>query len=372
VLNSKRDPLLDRAAILAKKRDFENAYKILRGEEDRYYGSFKYYQLSGIISLYSGNYVESHEYLQLARRIKPKDKWTMLGFAVHYLKRMKTDQAVDCYLDVLETDPQNKIAKYALNVIRKHASPDNLSDWISIHDNLVKLFPPIPSPLLNKKSITNFSLALAVSIVLVFGFLFITNAIQNPFRFRSQRPISDYFLLPEERLNPVQTAGFFLYILSPDEIISLHENALAYFAGYRDERAKVLLNKILRSNASEAVKNRANLMIRNMAVPGFDTFRRQDNFTMSEVRAEPALFENVHVIWTGMATNVSVTDTHTQFDLLVGYDTRITLEGIVPVIFNIPVAINTDRPLEVLGRITLMSITDIKLEGISIHQAGRL
>jgi hypothetical protein len=74
-----------------------------------------------------------------------------------------------------------------------------------------------------------------------------------------------------------------------------------------------------------------------------------------------------------MATNVRVTEQGTSFDLLVGYDTRKTLEGIVPVIFSIPVAINTERPLEVLGKITLgLSYSDIRLEGVAVHQSGKL
>jgi hypothetical protein len=114
-------------------------------------------------------------------------------------------------------------------------------------------------------------------------------------------------------------------------------------------------------------------MINNMTVPGFDTFRRNDNFTFSDVKDEPAVYRNVHVIWRGMATNVDVTDEYTRFHLLVGYDTRRVLEGIVPVVFLHPVAINTERPIEVLGRITLHGPSmEIQLEGVSIHQSGRL
>jgi hypothetical protein len=74
-----------------------------------------------------------------------------------------------------------------------------------------------------------------------------------------------------------------------------------------------------------------------------------------------------------MATNVDITDEYTRFDFLVGYDTRRTLEGIVPVVFDMPVAINPERPLEVLGKIVVTSsYTDIMLEGVAIHQSGRL
>ena len=74
-----------------------------------------------------------------------------------------------------------------------------------------------------------------------------------------------------------------------------------------------------------------------------------------------------------MATNIEVTEEHTSFDFLVGYDTRRTLEGIIPVVFDEPVAINPERPLEVLGRVRLAaSYTEIQLKGVAVHQSGRL
>ncbi len=74
-----------------------------------------------------------------------------------------------------------------------------------------------------------------------------------------------------------------------------------------------------------------------------------------------------------MATNLEVTDEAVRFDFLVGYDTRKTLEGIVPVVFTSPVSVNTERPLEVLGKIILSDDKmKIMLEGEGIHQSGRL
>ncbi|MDR2965098.1 MAG: hypothetical protein LBU88_04915 [Treponema sp.] len=64
----KLDPLLSRAAKFAKKRDYEAAMKILRDEEDRYNGAFKYYYLCGIICLYSGAFLEAKHYLERAKK----------------------------------------------------------------------------------------------------------------------------------------------------------------------------------------------------------------------------------------------------------------------------------------------------------------
>jgi hypothetical protein len=110
-----------------------------------------------------------------------------------------------------------------------------------------------------------------------------------------------------------------------------------------------------------------------MEVPGFDTFRRGDNTSYADAIKDPILYNDVHIIWRGMATNIVTSDTGTSFDFLVGYDTRKTLEGIVPVVFSGAISLNPERPLEVLGRIVPVSADGpIQLKGLAIHQSGQL
>jgi tetratricopeptide (TPR) repeat protein len=370
----KADPFLNKAALLAKKRRYEEALKTLKDEEERYYGSFKYYYLYAVICLYAGNFAEAHEFFNLARKIKINDTNTMLGHALLYLRRLNTVQAVEYYLNIQEKDPKNKIVKRALLVIRKYSASEALSDWVTF-DRLKKLFPPIPSPSMGFKTIIKPVLVSLAGLILVYGIFAMANILPNPFRQREQRITTDFILSSQDRSAPVQIEGLHRYILTRDQAINLYENALALFASYRDEAAKINLNRIMESNASEGIKNRARTLLENMEVPGFNNFNRSDNPAFSQVIIEPVIYRNVHVIWRGMATNVEITDEFTRFDFLVGYDTRRTLEGIVPVVFYSPVAINIERPLEVLGRIELnfaSSHSEFGLEGVAIHQSGRL
>jgi hypothetical protein len=73
-----------------------------------------------------------------------------------------------------------------------------------------------------------------------------------------------------------------------------------------------------------------------------------------------------------MATNLTEGATSTAFDFLVGYDTRSTLEGIVRVSFSFSVALNPERPLEVLGKVVPMGEEGVRLEGAALHQAAFL
>ena len=368
----KTDPILNKAALLAKKKDYEGAFKLLKDEEDRYNGSFKYCQLYGIISLHSGNFLEAHEYLQYAKRHKFKDVSVLLGLAVLFLKRLNTVQAVDYYLDILEEDPKNKIAKKALNIIRKQNSTQELSDWMT-PERLAKLYPPIPASIINQQTILSGVLILSIAAILIFGVLFAVKAIPNPFKKQTDRPAAEFYLTTQDKKEPVETGGYYRYILTNSQAIALYERALSLFTNYRDEEMKVSVNRILESNASHNLKNKARLLLENTEIPGFDTLRRESIPSYSTVKNEPVIYRDVHIIWRGMATNVEITNDFTRFDFLIGYDTRKTLEGIVPVIFYNPVSINTERPLEVLGKIVVSSsYTDFSLEGVAIYQSGRL
>jgi hypothetical protein len=173
----------------------------------------------------------------------------------------------------------------------------------------------------------------------------------------------------------METGGLYQYILTQNQVIENYEKALSLFTAYRDEAAKPELNRLIESNAPEAIKNKCRLLISYMEVPGFDTFNRRDNPGYADVIKEPVLYRDVHVIWRGMAANVETLPDRTSFKFLVGYDTRRVMEGSVQVEFNQALAINSEKPLEVLGRIVPVSTEkglDISLEGVAIHQTGIL
>jgi hypothetical protein len=72
-----------------------------------------------------------------------------------------------------------------------------------------------------------------------------------------------------------------------------------------------------------------------------------------------------------MAADLELGENSTTFNLLVGYDTRKTLEGIVAVTLDFAELINTEQSLKVLGKIVPTASPgggmDIRLQGIAIH-----
>jgi tetratricopeptide (TPR) repeat protein len=372
----KSDPMV-RANRLARKGNYDGAIKILEQDEDRYYGSFTYNYLRGVCYLYARVYGMALTFLRLAREIRMRDAAVLLGLAALYLNHGDTDRAVDLYLEIQGYDEKNPIAHRALKIIRKYPGPENITKWID-SGKLHVLFPPFPKlpggP--GRKIVIVLGAALAAAAL--FGVLVGGNVIPSPFVRREQRiGMTELTLAREDQDAPMQVDGSYRYILTRDQVVANYNEARRLFASYRDEAAKISLNRILESNGPDPVKDKARLLLSFMETPGFDTVRNQKEdqglFTYARAAADPSLYRNCYVIWRGIASNIDLQQNHTSFDFLVGYDTRQTLDGIVPVVFDRALSLNSEKPLEVLGRITPVSTErgmDIRLEGVAIHQSG--
>jgi len=370
----KLDPILAKASRCVRSGKYEAAIRILEPEVNRYHGSFYYYYLLGSACLRAGDFGGALTYFRLAHETKRREPLAILGLAALYLRRGETERAVDYYLDILEINGKNRTAKKAMKVIRMQAGTDTFANWIEA-GKLPALYPPIPFPGFSAKEIFLAFATLAAVCLLTFGFMVRFKFIPNPFLpHTSRQGVTALSLSREERMAPIQTGGSYRYILTRVQALDIYERALSQFTFYRDEAARVNLNHILESNAADGLKNRARIIISYMEPPGFDTFKRGDNVSYNEALKEPLLYNEVHVIWRGMATNVVTSDTGTTFDFLVGYDTRKTLEGIVSVTFDHAVPLNPERPLEILGRIIPVDpdAPSIRLEGVAIHQSGSL
>jgi tetratricopeptide (TPR) repeat protein len=368
----KLDPILTRASRLARAGKHGAAIRVLEPEVNRYHGSFHYYYLLGVCCLHISDFGGALTWFRLAHDAKIRDPLARLGIAALYLRRGETDKAVDYYLEVLESDPKNRIAKKALAVIRRYAGADTFSAWLE-SGRLSALYPPVPAADISATEILLPIAALLAAGGIACGVLIRFRLLPNPFAPRGSRPGTEQTALTgAERAEPMQTGGSYRYILTISQALDEYEQALSLFTAYRDEAAKIKLNRILESNASEGLKNKSRIIISHMEAPGFDTFKRGDNVPYAEVIKDPALYRGVYVIWQGMATNVAAAENGVTFDFLVGYDTRTPLEGIAPVVFDRVVPINIERPLEVLGRIAPLGEAAVRLEGAAIHQSGKL
>jgi len=176
-------------------------------------------------------------------------------------------------------------------------------------------------------------------------------------------------LSEDEKASPVGTDGGFSIILTEKEALASFDKAKRLFSQYRDEAAMVELNRLLLSNATRQVKTKAKILSGLVREPSF--LSMPDSFTYTEVAANPGLYEGVGVIWKGLPANTAGSDTSTTFDLLVGYDDKQRLEGIVPVRAGFKVTIASDRPIEVLARVRIINTHTFYLDCIAIHEIVR-
>jgi hypothetical protein len=289
--------------------------------------------------------------------------------AVLYLRRGETDRAVDLYLEVQELESANRTARKALSIIRRYAGRNRIADWLESGE-LRKLYPPLPPVPPDPRRLLLPGLVFLGLAGVLFIVLLRLQVINLPGS-RGPRPlVSGIVLEQDDRERPVETGGVYRYILTRSQVLEYYDQGLSRFTEYRDEAARLYFNRITESNASEGIKNKARLVLSNMEIPGFDSFKRQDNFSYAEVLKDPVLYQGCHVIWQGMAANIQTFANRTSFDFLIGYDTRQSLEGITAVDFDRAVPVSPENPLEVLARIVLSADSrGFRLEGIAVHQS---
>ncbi|AEF83580.1 tetratricopeptide repeat domain protein [Treponema primitia ZAS-2] len=370
----KLEPTLTKAVRMVKRGKYGDAISLLQPEVVRYHDSYTYYLILGGACLRAGDLGGGFTYFKRAREIKMLEPPALLGMALYHLHRGETEKAVDLYLEVQDLEPRNRIAKKALGVLRKYSGTDALQGWID-SGKPASLFPPLPELPPTLGSIIAPIAGILLTLVLIGGLLVKLQVI--PLGKAAETERSGYegiSLESEDRETPVQPGGSYRYILTRNQVLDTYEEARKLFTAYRDEAAKLSLNRLIESNASDGVKNKARLLLSYMDVPGFDTLK--DRYPYLEVLKDPALYRNCYVIWRGMAANLDERENGMSFELLVGYDTRTTLEGRVPVVFDFAAPLNLERPLEVLGRVIPVSLPggeeDIRLEGIALHQASSL
>jgi hypothetical protein len=155
------------------------------------------------------------------------------------------------------------------------------------------------------------------------------------------------------------------YTLSERDVERGFQKAKKYLLDYRDNPACLEINRILMSNASAGVKERALALKSFLRPPNFATFR--DPYAYRDVAAAPELYDGCHVAWKGKIANLVNGSEAITFDLLVGYADERELEGTVPVKLDFAADLADGAGLEVLGRV-VADHGRLRLAGVSLHR----
>ncbi len=347
-----------------RRRKFATAIKLLEARREIYEENFEYYVLLGIACLYVGDIGSSSSYFAMARKIKLTDTRVLLGQAAIYLRRGDTDRALQYYMDITDNDPNNKVAKNAVEFIRTRGDYDTICRWVDT-GRIEQFYPPLGVNPEKIAAITIPAVCFVLGVVVVLALFPRKNLYKG-----ERRDLSELTLSSEEKNNAQEkdlSSQAYGFILNDKQISKSYVAAMEYFQSHRDNAAQVEINRILNSNASVSIKQKARVLMSYLEEPTFDTLT--DNPSYAAVEAEPALYLDAWVSWGGKVTNAVINENGSYTcQLLVGYESGEVVEGIVTVRFASTPNIMPDQPVKILGKICSED-KKIYLEGKAIYQS---
>ena len=354
--------VLKKAERLLAARRFPETISLLEPLVIDYRESFYFHYLLGTACLYVGDIGGAELYYKRARNLKMTDPRLINAQAVLFLRRGEVNKAVEYYLETQEYDSENRIAKRALEFIKKNTGPEALVNFVR-SGKIKRFYPPLG---LRPAFVFGVSASVAAACALAAVIVFAVKPSLLPKKERAD--LSSFVLTLDEKQNPLvqdTASSVFRCVLTKKELEKAYADAQTYFQKYRDNAAQVEINRILNSNASASVRQKARLLMDYLAEPGFDTV--SDAYSYAQIQAEPWLYMDCWVVWPGRITNTAETESEYRCDFLVGYDTMERMEGIVPLVLKQPVSVDTALPVTVLAKVGTEN-GKLVLRGKSVYQ----
>lgn len=361
---------LEKAHSFLLRRKFSKAISLLEsGSNPKIYReSFSYYMTAGLACLYLGDTGSANVYFQHARHIRTTDPTLLNAQAVLFLRRGDTDRAIQYYLDVLEYDPGNKTALAAMEFVKSHGSYEEICKIID-NGEIERFYPSIG---VNPEVVKRVAFSAVAGIILAVVLLNSGKIIGASCKVHYSENVAgleELYLTVDEEKNPQAKDGAkdAKYVLTESEILKSYEKAVNYYGDHRENAAQVEVNRILNSNASDAIKQNSRTVESYFQEPTFDSLT--DNYDYAAVAKDPALYLGCWVSWGGRISNALSEGDSFRCDMLVGYETMERIDGIVPLHFEkAPYPpLDAERAVRVLAKITEKD-GRIVLEGRAVYQ----
>lgn len=342
------------ARSLMSRRKFTQAIQRLESRSEIFEGDFEYFLLMGISYLYIGDTGAARSYFDRARRIRSINTELLLGQAVLFLQRGEVARAVPYYTDVLDNDPQNKVAKNALEFIRVNSdSMETIRRWVDTR-KIERFYPPLG---FNTDKLWAVLLplilggAVALFAMKVWPFLTAPGGIWGPMA---------------EEATAVEVRH---YVLTDSEIRASRKAAKKALSEQKYPEAMVEANRLLNSNALEIIKGEAREIKRACypASPMFETVGTV--YSYEDVAKDPLLYEGCFVVWDGRIMGQSVSGGMWRGSLAVA-TSETSIGGIAQVRFESVPNIDMERDASVLGKISVDG-GRIGLDKCKVHQSLR-
>ena len=307
-----------------------------------------YYFYLGTSCLLSGDAGGAFSYLSRSSHIGSDSVEILLALAATQVRRHREDEALQLWLDVLEHEPRNRIARRGLALLRGAESPAALAEAID-GERIQRLLPRFRRPVPRAALIVVALLCMSVGAVMLTPF--IRDRLASNLEAVDPREGVELTLIGRDPGSLTEFDGQFRVMLSEAEIRESFGRMGEAFNSFRDNLAMREINRILNSNASTELKRRAALLRDYIRTPTFLTF--DDNVAFAQVAHDPWLFADSYVRWSGRISNLDIGETEIRFDLLVGYETERILEGVVPMRMRFAARLSPGMSVEVIGRVVV-------------------
>ncbi len=367
----KKETPLEKAYRLYRAKEYAKVIALLEPQVFMYRENSDFYHVLGLACLHTGDVGGAHSYLMRCTQIDSDAIAPRLALAACHLKRRDTEAALQLWLEILDEDPDNRMAQRGLSVLRHGPQSDEVLRYRD-SDRLATLFPDIRRPVAWRKlALIGAIIVVGVVIIPVFAPALLGSA-GDLLRGESDLPHREGVEYAEvesgDRITSVDPDSDVRYELSESQIEQTFVDIRDYFLEERDNLANREINRIVHSNASTRLKERARTLQSYLNTPSFADFR--DGFSYDEVVADPYLYEGSYVRWRGRASNIDISDDRILFDFLVGYEDGRQLDGIVPARFDFAVRVDSRYAIELLARVERVDDDSIQLRGVSARILG--
>ena len=337
---------------LLKRKNFleaiQNLEEYIAQNDTNYLG---HYYL-GLAYIFRELYDEAHKYISKAYQLNENDINTINTLAFLNLKHNNVDEAINYWLDILDIDKKNYIAKRNLEKIKKTTNIEKLSSSASpdefINFKLKKSisspfklsifkfprFPGFSRPKSNYLKIASLVIFSALIVILIYKYTINQDKIQiKKFNIPSPKNLQALHLPDlEDDYMIDKNIKKSIFNLKPEEIKNLFYNTKILIQKQYHNKAVVNINKVLHSNAGIIIKERFLILKRFTQIR--KTFEIKDNISYSTLMNLPVLYEDVQVVWKGKIEDINI-DEDTQstlFNMFVREKNQTA--GMARIIFN--------------------------------------
>lgn len=365
---------VDRAKALMKQRRFSLAITLLESRSEFYENDFNYYVTLGKACLYAGDFGSAASYYGRAREIRLTHVELILGQAAIFLHRGDTERAVEYYLDALDNDPSNAVAKNALEFIRQYGNDySTICKWAD-SGKLERFYPPLGmNPLIILRCVFFGLVAGITAAFFVLNYGYHTSYGNGP-----RGNIEQFELSAAEMDSPrsLEMSGTrILAFLTDTQIREANQKALMYYQGFKDNAAQIEVNRLLASDVSLSIRHKLHGLEEklNTDTDFIKLKENGDNIDYGTViSGDHYLYENCVVSWRGRASlsDIPSADGSEHYIFNVGYENLQRILGQHEIVFKTPIQppLDITKPVEFLVRIHFTPDDVLYLEGLQYHQ----